>query len=163
MIAVLENPKAATAEFRLPEMQAAARALGVQVQMLAASTVGEIESAYAKLGQQWVGALLISSDPLFVAQHEKLIALSARNAVPTIFGSRESAIAGGLFSYGASIDDAYRLGGVYVGRILQGAKPADLPVQQAVKVELVLNLKTAKMLGLTIPQEMLLRADEVIE
>ena len=107
--------------------------------------------------------LVIGSDPFFTSQSERLAALSVRHAVPTIYQYREFAVAGGLLSYGGSITDSYRLGGVYTGRILKGARPADLPVQQSTKVELIVNLKTAKALGITVPLSLLGRADEVIE
>jgi putative ABC transport system substrate-binding protein len=162
-IAVLVNPNAPTAEFRVPEMQEAAFALGVRIQTLAARTEGDFEPAFADLVQHRTAGLLVTTDPIFVAEQNRLVALAARYAVPTIFESREAAVAGGLMSYGASIAGAYRKAGEYVGRILKGAKPEDLPVQQAVKIELIINLKTAKALGLTVPPSLLARADEVIE
>ena len=162
-IAILVNPNAPTAEFRVPEMQKAALALGVRIRTLVARTEGDLEPAFADLVQNRTAGLLVTTDPVFVAEYIRLVALAARYAVPTIFESREAAVAGGLMSYGASIADAYRKAGEYVGRILKGAKPEDLPVQQAVKIELIINLRTAKALGLTVPPSLLARADEVIE
>ena len=162
-IAVLLNPSYPSAETELKDMQAAARTLGLQVHVLRASNEREINEAFATLVQLRIGTFVICSDPFFNSRTKQLAALGLRHAVPTIFQYREFAAAGGLMSYGGSIIDSYRKAGVYTGRILKGEKPADLPVQQSTKVELILNLKTAKALSLTVPITLLGRADEVIE
>jgi putative ABC transport system substrate-binding protein len=162
-IAVLLNPTNPVTEARSREVQAAARILGLQLHVLYASTEPDFDTAFATLVQLGAGGLVIGPDAFFVSRSEQLAALTVRHAVPTIYQLREFAAAGGLMSYGGSITDAYRLMGVYTGRILKGEKAADLPVQQATKVELTLNLKTAKALGLTVPLALLGRADEVIE
>jgi putative ABC transport system substrate-binding protein len=143
-------------------LQAAARSLGLQLLLLQASSERDFDAVFASLRQQRAGALLMSG-PLFNGRVEELAALTMRHAVPAIIANREFAVAGGLASYGGSIDDQHRLAGIYIGRILKGEKPADLPVQESTKVELVINLKTAKALGLTVPITLLGRADEVIE
>jgi putative ABC transport system substrate-binding protein len=163
IMALLVNPASPLAETTSRELQAASRSLGLQLRVLNASNAGDIEVAFAALEQMQAGALVIGSDPLFSSRSEQLAALTIRHAVPTIFQDREFAAAGGLMSYGSDIADSYRLAGAYVGRILKGEKPADLPVQQATKVELYINMKTAKTLGLTFPVTLLGRADEVIE
>src|SRR5262245_52067881 len=145
------------------DLQTGARELGVQLRVLNASTERDFEGAFASLKKMQVGGLVIISDPFFISKSEQLAALTVRYAIPAIFSYRTFAAAGGLMSYGGSYTDSYRLSGVYTGRILKGEKPADLPVQQATKVELILNLKTAKALGLTVPMSLLGRADEVIE
>jgi putative ABC transport system substrate-binding protein len=162
-IAVLLNPTYPSAETESRDMQAAARTLGLEVHLLRASNDHEIDDAFATLVQLRAGAVVITSDPFFNARTKQLAALALRHAVPTIFQYREFTAAGGLMSYGGSIIASYRQAGVYTGRILKGEKPADLPVQQSTKVELILNLKTAKALGLTVPITLLGRADEVIE
>jgi len=164
IIAALVNPTdPARAETTSKELQAAADTLGLQLHVLHASTDRDLDAVFARLVELRAGGLVIGGEPFFNARSEQLGALSIRHAIPTIYQLRAFAAAGGLVSYGASLTDAYRLVGVYAGQILKCVKPADLPVQQATKVEMVINLKTAKMLGLTIPQSLLSRADEVIE
>jgi putative ABC transport system substrate-binding protein len=162
-MAALINPTFPGSDVQAREMQGAASTLGLQVHILRAYTEQEITTAFASLGQLQASGLVIGADPYFNSQDEKLGALALRHAVPTIHSFREFAAGGGLMSYGGSIRDVYRLGGVYTGRILKGEKPADLPVQQSTKIELILNLKTAQTLGLTIPPSILALADEVIE
>jgi putative tryptophan/tyrosine transport system substrate-binding protein len=144
-------------------LQDAARSLGLQLHLLRASTASEIDAAFGTLVELRAGALVLAGGPFFTNQRAQIIALAARHAVPAIYGVRLFPAAGGLMSYGADLADSFRQAGVYTGEILKGANPADLPVEQAVKVELVINLKTAKALGLTIPLPLLGRADEVIE
>jgi putative ABC transport system substrate-binding protein len=164
VIAFLLNPAGFDAETKTVEVQAAARSLGLQpLHVLNATTERDIDSAFATLSQLHANALVIGQDVYFNSRIEQLAALSLRHAVPTIYSLREFAAAGGLMSYGASLADQYRLVGVYTGRVLKGDKPADLPVQQATKVELSINLKTAKALGLTVPPSLLAIADDVIE
>jgi putative ABC transport system substrate-binding protein len=163
VIALLVNPNNSNAERIMREGREAARAKGVQLPILKAGTENEIDAAFASLAQLHAGALLVGNDPFFNSRRERLVALASRHAVPAIYEGRESAAAGGLVSYGPSFTAVYRQVGSYVGKILKGAKPADLPVQQPTKFELVINLKTAKALGLTVPQAILARADEVIE
>jgi ABC-type uncharacterized transport system substrate-binding protein len=163
IIALLVNPTNPNAETLSQDTQAAAGSLGLTLHVLHASSERDFDTAFATLLQQRAGALVIGTDGFFVAQSQRLAALTLRHAVPAIFQSREFAAAGGLMSYGGSETDQNRLLGLYAGRVLKGEKPADLPVQQSTKVELVINLKTAKALGLTVPLIMQMTADEVIE
>jgi putative ABC transport system substrate-binding protein len=164
VMALLVNPANPTlAESNTKELQAAARTLGLELHVLNASTEGDFDGVFAKLIQLRAGGLVIGSDPFFTSRTEQLAALAVHHAVPAIYHWREFAVAGGLLSYGAAVTDGYRLAGNYTGRILKGDKPADLPVQQVTKVELYINQKTAKALGLTVPQALLSRADDVIE
>jgi putative ABC transport system substrate-binding protein len=162
-IAVLVNPSSAVGEAETKELSEAARALGVEIRILNATSESEMDAAFATLAKQRSVPLVVSSDNLFTDRPDRLVALAARHAIPTIYPYRWFAAAGGLMSYGPDLAEAYRLVGSYAGRILKGAKPADLPVQQVVKVELVINLNTAKALGITFPLPLLARADEVIE
>jgi putative ABC transport system substrate-binding protein len=161
-VAFLVNPNNSNTVGRTREMQEIARALGRQLQAVTAATEAELEPAFAAV-QGHAGALFVPPDPFFTGHREQLVVLAARHAIPTSYPFREYAAAGGLMSYGANLVDAYRIVGIYTGRILKGEKPADLPVQQSTKVELIINLKTANTLGLTIPLPLLGRADEVIE
>jgi putative ABC transport system substrate-binding protein len=163
VIAMLVNPNSVLAERIIKDGQEVARAKGVQLHILKAGAEGEFETAFASLVRLNTGALVVGSDTLSNSRREELVALAARHAVPAIYELRESFEAGGLISYGASLAAVNRQVGAYVGRILAGAKPADLPVQQPTTFELVVNLKTAKALGLTVPPSILARADEVIE
>jgi putative ABC transport system substrate-binding protein len=163
LVAVLVNPVSPAADADLRDVEAAARAIGQQIHVLKVDGSRDIEAAYAALVEQRAGAVLIVSSNLFSVERDLLIKLAARHAVPTIYTSRDYVEGGGLMSYGASLRDAHRLVGIYTGRILKGEKPADLPVQQSTKIDLVINLKTAKALGLDIPPTLLARADEVIE
>ena len=163
VIALLVNPANPTvAEADIKEVQAAARALGLELHVLNASNEDDFDAVFAKLIQLRAGGLVIGGGPLFSSRSERLAALTVRHAVPAISPYRKFAVAGGLLSYGSDIGEAYRLAGIYTGRILKGDKPADLPVQQATKTELYINLKTAKALGLTVPEGLLNAADEVI-
>jgi len=162
-LGVLINPTNTNAGIVERDLQVAARTLGLQLQVLPASTDHDLATVFATVVQLRIGGLVISPDAFFTSQRDQLADLALRHEVPTIYQFREFAAAGGLISYGGSLLDAYRLAGVYTGRILKGEKPADLPVQQVTKVELILNLKTAKVLGLTVPLALLGRADEVIE
>jgi putative tryptophan/tyrosine transport system substrate-binding protein len=163
VIALLVNPNSAVAERQTRDVQEAARAKGVQLTILRASTESEIDTAFASLVQLRAGALLVAADSFFNSRREKLVALSARFAVPAIYEWRDFVELGGLISYGPSQTGLWRQVGIYAGRILKGAKPADLPVQQPTIFELVVNLNTAKALGLTVPPSILARATEVIE
>ena len=162
--ALLVNPtNTANAEAQTTGLRDAAQFLGLQLHVLPASSASEIDGAFAKLVELRASALVVAGDPFLTSRRAQIVALAARHAVPAIYAWREFAAAGGLMSYGPDLADGSRLAGVYTGKILKGASPADLPVQQAVKIELVINLKTAKTLGLTIPLNLLARADEVIE
>jgi putative tryptophan/tyrosine transport system substrate-binding protein len=163
VIGVLFDPKWPGATDQLPEIEAAARTMGQTIQVLNVSSEGDIDAAFAALVKARAGALHVSGGPFFVSRRDQIIALAARHAIPAAYELREFAVGGGLMSYGPSLTDVYRLIGVYTGRILKGEKPADLPVMQPTNFELVINLKTAKALGLTVPQTLLVAADEVIE
>jgi putative ABC transport system substrate-binding protein len=163
VIAHLVNPNFPSTEINVREVDAAARVLGVEVVLLKASDKNGIDAAFASMGERRVGALIVGSDPFFNSQRDQIVALAARAAIPAIFEQREFATAGGLMSYGTSLTDSYRQMGNYAGRILKGEKPAELPIVQAAKFEMVINLKTAKSLGLTVPFGLLNAADEVIE
>ena len=163
LIALLVNPNNLTARQARRELNAAARRIGQDVVLLDASAEGEFEAAFATLTDKRASALVVSDDALFTNRRAVLVALAARHAVPAIYGRREFAAAGGLMSYGASTVDQYYQSGVYVGRILKGTKPADLPFLQPTKFELTINLKTAKALGLNVPNTLIGRADEVID
>jgi putative ABC transport system substrate-binding protein len=163
VIAFLVNPTYAGAERSIRNLQEAARTKAVQLAIVKATTAGEIDAAFASLAKLHAGALVIGGDPFFTNQREQLAALGLRDGVPAIYTTRLFAVVGGLISYGPSFAAASRQAGALAGRILNGANPADLPVEQPTKFELVINLKTAKALGLAVPQSLLARADEVIE
>jgi len=163
VIGVLVNPRNPNAETISKDLQAAAGTLGLQIHVVNAATEREFGAAFATLVQQRAGALVVAADPFFTARREELVVLAARDAIPAIYEFRDFAVAGGLISCGTNLADAYRQAGVYTGRILKGEKPADLPVVQPTHFELVINRKTARILGLTVPPSLLARADEVIE
>jgi putative ABC transport system substrate-binding protein len=162
-VGVLLNPNFPAYAEQLNDLQHAARIINLEVEILRANTDGEIEAAFESSSQKRLEALVLAASPFFDTRRDKLVGLAAGHALPTIYHFREFAVAGGLMSYGVSIPHIYRQIGVYAGRILKGAEPADLPIQQPTKFELIINLKTAKVLGLTIPQSLLATADEVIE
>jgi putative ABC transport system substrate-binding protein len=162
-VAVLINPANASGETSLKDAYAAARNMGLQLQIVRASSRQEIDAAFAGLARERPDALFVSTETLFTSRRVQLVTLATRHAIPTAFPNRESAEIGGLMSYGANIPDVWRQSGVHVGRILRGTKPADMPVVQANKFELVINHQTARVLGLTVPQSLLVAADEVIE
>jgi putative ABC transport system substrate-binding protein len=163
LIGYLVNPTTANAETDQKDVLAAAESVGQKLLVVKARTESEVETAFVTLVQQRVGALVVGGDPFFLSQRTKIVELAARHKVPAIYPLKEYAMAGGLMSYGTSITEAHRIAGHYAGQILKGEKPADLPVQQSTKVELIINLKTAKALGITVPPQIVARADEVIE
>jgi ABC-type uncharacterized transport system substrate-binding protein len=163
IIGYLVNPSTPSAEIYLKGAAAGSSVTGIDVRVLKASTEPELDEAFASLVKLGAGGLVVPNEPFFDSKRDKIVALSARYALPTIYTIREYALVGGLMSYGPSLSDSYRKAATYLGRILKGEKPADLPVQQPTKFELVINLKTAKALGLEIPPTLLARADEVIE
>jgi putative ABC transport system substrate-binding protein len=163
VIAMLVNPAFPSAEQETKEVLAAGRTLGKHIHIFTASTENQIDAIFGSLVDRRVDALIVSTDAFFISRREQLIALTAQHAVPVIYFAREFATAGGLISYGSNLADGYRQVGVYTGEILNGAKPANLPIVQPTKFELVINLNTAKALGITIPPSLLMRADEVIE
>src|SRR5215472_7336018 len=162
-VALLLNPNNAETARQPAELQEAARTLGLQLVVLNVTTANDIDAAFTTIAQNRIGALVVAGDSFLTNRRDQIIALAARHAVPTIYVNRETAGAGGLMSYGNSLVDAYRRAGIHTGPILKGAKPSDLPVDQATKFELIINLKTAKALGLDVPPTLLARADEVIE
>jgi putative tryptophan/tyrosine transport system substrate-binding protein len=163
VIGYLLNPENPNSEPHSGEVHAAARTVTQQILLVKASSEKEIDAAFETFAQGGVGALLIGDDPFFGAQRNQLIALAAQRAMPTMYFYRHFAIGGGLISYGMNLEDQWRQTGIYTGRLLKGEKPADLPVLQPSKLELVINVRTAKALGLTIPPTLLARADELIE
>ena len=163
VVANIVNPSGTPIESRRRKLEETARTFGLQMRILSATNEREIDAAFATFGQLRPGVLLVEADIFFNARREQIVALAARNKVPAIYEGRDYVAAGGLISYGASLSEAWRHAGIYVGKILNGAKPADLPVVQSTKIEMVINLKTAEALGLAVPQSLLLRADEVIQ
>ena len=163
VVAFLVNPSNAVARLDTADVQAAAGALGKKLIVVEAATAGDLDRAFTTISEQHGGALVVQTDPFFLGRRDQILTLAARHAIPAIYYLRDYPAAGGLMSYGTSLSDALRLVGNYAGRILKGEKPADLPVQQSVKIEFVINLKTVKALGLTVPSSVLTRADEVIE
>jgi putative ABC transport system substrate-binding protein len=163
VVGALVNPTYPDIDSQLRELRDAGAAIRQDIKVVRAATAGEIDAAFASFAQYRVGAVIVANDPLYFISSDQLVALAARHAVPTIYFERQFAAAGGLLSYGTSLAEATRQGGIYTSKILKGAKPADLPVLQASKFELVVNLRTAKALGLTVPPGILVAADEVIE
>jgi putative ABC transport system substrate-binding protein len=163
LIGALAKPSNPNAESQLQKLKAAARTLGQELVVFGADNEQEIDSAFATMAQRQIGALVVTADGFLIGRQDQIVALAARYAIPTIYPLSQYVAAGGLMSYGASLPDAYRQTGNYVGKILKGAKPGDLPVLQPTKIELVINLKTAKALGLTVPLTLQVAADEVIE
>jgi putative tryptophan/tyrosine transport system substrate-binding protein len=162
-IALLGNPDNANFEPVLPDIRAATAALKQRLEVLTARTENELDAAFATMARRHVGAVIVVPDPFLISRREQLVELAARHAMPAMYPSRVFADLGGLISYGGSFLELYHQVGVYVGKVLKGSKPADLPIHQSTKIELVINLKTAKALGLTVPVTLLTRADEVIE
>jgi putative tryptophan/tyrosine transport system substrate-binding protein len=162
-VAMIINPNYPGAESEMVEVEAAGRLIGMQIQRVTASNERDIDAAFATIDQRRVDAVVVGVDGFFISRSERLATVALRHAIPAIFQAREFVAAGGLMSYAASLTDAYRQAGVYTGQVLKGAKPTDLPVVQPTKFELVINLKTAKAIGLTVPPSLLARADEVIE
>jgi putative tryptophan/tyrosine transport system substrate-binding protein len=162
IVALLFNPNNPETVRQPAELQEAARAIGPQLVVLTATTAADIDTAFTAMVQNRVGALVLASDPFLLSRREQLVALAAQYKIPTIYTGREHVGAGGLMSYGNSLSDAYRRAGIQTGRLLKGAKPSDLPVDQATKFELIINLKTAKALGLDVPMRLLMQVDEVI-
>jgi putative ABC transport system substrate-binding protein len=162
-VGFLVNPSFSASESQVSDMQDAARAMKQSIYVLRADTDREIDAAFEAVAQQRIPALVVGASPFFDTRRKRIVELANRNGVPTIYHFREFAEAGGLMSYGISFLDAYRQVGVYTGRVLKGAKPADLPIEQPTRFELVVNLKTAKAIGIELPTSVLLRADEVIE
>jgi putative ABC transport system substrate-binding protein len=163
ILGVVVDPNSPDTAVEIKELLAAAGTLGKQIKTFNVSNDGEISAAFAAMAEQRVAAAMVTSSPIYLPQRQKFTDVAARYAIPTVYFVRDFVEAGGLMSYGTSFADAYRLAGVYAGRILKGDEPGDLPVQQSVKVELVINLKTAKTLGMSVPMPLLGRADEVIE
>jgi putative ABC transport system substrate-binding protein len=163
LVAVLANPTNLATESEVKEVGSATQLLGLQPQAVYASKEADIETAFDSLVRQHAGALVVTADPLFTHHNQRIVALAARNGIPTIYPWRSYSAAGGLVSYGTNFLEAWRQTGIYVGEILKGAKPADLPVQQVTKLDLVINMKTAKTLGITVPLSLLGRADELVE
>jgi putative tryptophan/tyrosine transport system substrate-binding protein len=163
LVAVLNNPIVTEAETRLRDLQGAAHTLGVRLLFQTVGSERELDAAFATIADQKAGALFVDGNPFFVSRRDQLIRLAARQTLPTMYFEREFAAAGGLMSYGTNFADAYRQAGIYIGRILKGAKPADLPILQPTKFDFVINLQTAKTLGIEVPDKLLALADEVIE
>jgi putative ABC transport system substrate-binding protein len=163
LIAVLMNPKNTNSAAQLRDIQEAARALKQDIHLLNANNEAELEIAFDTAKQVGAGAMLVAADPYFNSQRDKIVTLAAQHAMPAIYEQREHVAAGGLMSYGTSLTDGYRRVGSYTGRVLKGEKPGDLPIEQSTKFEFVINLKTAKALGLTVPLSLVSRADDVIE
>jgi ABC-type uncharacterized transport system substrate-binding protein len=163
LITVILNPKRQQHSEQRREVEEAAHAIGQQINLLLASNESEIEAVFATAAQLRAGAMLVGGDPFLNSQRNKIVALAARHAIPAIYEQREAALAGGLMSYGTNLSEGYRQAGVYVGRILKGEKPGDLPVMQSTKFEFVINLKAAKALGIEVPPNLSAEADEIIE
>ena len=163
LVAVLNNPIVTEAETRLRDLQEAARTLGVRLLFQTVGSERELDAAFATIADQKAGALFVDGNPFFVSRRDQLIRLAARQTLPTMYFEREFAAAGGLMSYGTNFADAYRQAGIYIGRILKGTKPAELPILQPTKFDFVINLQTAKTLGIEVPDKLLALADEVIE